>query len=503
MGQTLIQPQESAKQAPMVSERRQHARVKVEWLVPVSLGPDNGGIVLNASEGGLRVRMVGPVAPTQVSPLVITPNGKKDPIEASGQIVWTDDSRRGAGVRFTDLSDASQEQIKKWLARNDPARATEQEQPAVEPARTETTPPMPLPAQEREEVADNQIAVSSVPDPTFEDQPEEPGGAFENTVQLDSAAPKTKAVPSEEPYEPWKTYTADSESQSALFQPGELRETWQEKHATPDKAGQDFARRRKFARMAASVALIVLVFCGSAALFLSWQGGSRETPTDEREPIAGEPSPSETDQPPLAAKPLAKTSTSRRRAPAKVQPANIAGPSTPIITDPHGQASSPTKRSAPWQLQVVDLSNQQHSLTLRGGPIVRLRSWATSGRVHVPRVGTSTRADQTPRSTSVEGSMAPLGGAAPKASGGEPEQHLMPDYPPRALQRNIQGTVVLKALVGKDGRVQNVQVLSGPPLLASAVLEAVRAWRYRPFYRNGEPVEFETQVAIEFIITPK
>ena len=99
--------------------------------------------------------------------------------------------------------------------------------------------------------------------------------------------------------------------------------------------------------------------------------------------------------------------------------------------------------------------------------------------------------------------MAPLSGAAPKISGGEPEQHLMPDYPPRALQRNIQGTVVLKALVGKDGRVRNVQVLSGPPLLASAVLEAVRAWRYKPFYRNGEPVEFETQVAIEFIITPR
>jgi protein TonB len=99
--------------------------------------------------------------------------------------------------------------------------------------------------------------------------------------------------------------------------------------------------------------------------------------------------------------------------------------------------------------------------------------------------------------------MAPLSGAAPKISGGEPEQHLMPDYPPRALQGNIQGTVVLKALVGKDGRVRSVEFVSGPPLLASVVLEAVRGWRYRPFYRNGEPVEFETQVAIEFIITPR
>ncbi|HJY88536.1 MAG TPA: energy transducer TonB [Candidatus Acidoferrales bacterium] len=79
----------------------------------------------------------------------------------------------------------------------------------------------------------------------------------------------------------------------------------------------------------------------------------------------------------------------------------------------------------------------------------------------------------------------------------------MPDYPPGALQKNIQGTVVLKARVGKDGRVENVKVLSGPSLLTSAVLEAVRGWRYRPFYQNGEPAEFETQVAIEFIITPR
>src|SRR5262245_29868080 len=123
----------------MLSERRRHARVKIESLVPVRLGPDNGGIVLNAREAGMRVRWVDRAAPRQLSPLVITPYGKKNPIKASGEIAWTDDSRRGAGVRFTDLSDASQEQIKKWLARNDPACATEQERPATEAARNEAT----------------------------------------------------------------------------------------------------------------------------------------------------------------------------------------------------------------------------------------------------------------------------------------------------------------------------------------------------------------------------
>src|SRR5262249_5234966 len=194
----------------------------------------------------------------------------------------------------------------------------------------------------------------------------------------------------------------DRGSQPALFPPGELRETWQEKHATPDKPAQDFERRRRFARMAASVALIALVFCGLAALFLSWLGSSRETATDEREPTVREPPTTDAAQPPLPATSRAK-SVPRRRTQAGGSLANIAGPSTPIARESRGKVSSPAKRSGPWQLQVVDLSNQQRSLTLRGGPIVRLRSWATSGRDGVPLIGPSTRVDLTPRSASGQG----------------------------------------------------------------------------------------------------
>jgi protein TonB len=71
------------------------------------------------------------------------------------------------------------------------------------------------------------------------------------------------------------------------------------------------------------------------------------------------------------------------------------------------------------------------------------------------------------------------------------------------MQNNLQGTVLLRAVVGKDGRVQDILLISGPPMLASAVLDAVRKWRYKPYYRNGEPVEVETQIKVDFSITPK
>ncbi len=73
-----------------------------------------------------------------------------------------------------------------------------------------------------------------------------------------------------------------------------------------------------------------------------------------------------------------------------------------------------------------------------------------------------------------------------------------PAYPPLAKQARIQGVVVLTAIIGKDGNVQNLQLVSGHPLLAPAAIEAVKQWRYKPFLLNGQPVEVETTVTVNF-----
>ena len=73
-----------------------------------------------------------------------------------------------------------------------------------------------------------------------------------------------------------------------------------------------------------------------------------------------------------------------------------------------------------------------------------------------------------------------------------------PAYPPLAKQARIQGVVVLTAIIGKDGNVQNLQIVSGHPLLAPAAIEAVKQWRYKPFLLNGQPVEVETTVTVNF-----
>ena len=77
---------------------------------------------------------------------------------------------------------------------------------------------------------------------------------------------------------------------------------------------------------------------------------------------------------------------------------------------------------------------------------------------------------------------------------------VQPTYPPLARQARIQGTVVLQAQISKDGSIENLQLISGHPMLAPAAIEAVKQWKYKPYLLNGEPVEVDTQVQVNFTL---
>jgi TonB family protein len=75
---------------------------------------------------------------------------------------------------------------------------------------------------------------------------------------------------------------------------------------------------------------------------------------------------------------------------------------------------------------------------------------------------------------------------------------VQPVYPPNALRMRIEGAVKLLATVGKTGSITAVKVVSGEPLLGQAAMEAVKQWKYKPYLLNGEPVEIQTEVTINF-----
>jgi protein TonB len=77
---------------------------------------------------------------------------------------------------------------------------------------------------------------------------------------------------------------------------------------------------------------------------------------------------------------------------------------------------------------------------------------------------------------------------------------VQPVYPPLARQARIQGQVVLQAQISKQGTIENLQLVSGHPMLAPAAIEAVKQWRYKPYFLNGEPVEVDTQITVNFTL---
>jgi periplasmic protein TonB len=77
-------------------------------------------------------------------------------------------------------------------------------------------------------------------------------------------------------------------------------------------------------------------------------------------------------------------------------------------------------------------------------------------------------------------------------------QKITPRYPPIAQASRTQGTVVLQAVISKNGTIENLRVLSGSPMLTQAALDAVSQWRYRPYLLSGQPVAVETTINVVF-----
>ena len=75
---------------------------------------------------------------------------------------------------------------------------------------------------------------------------------------------------------------------------------------------------------------------------------------------------------------------------------------------------------------------------------------------------------------------------------------VQPVYPQIARTAHVSGTVVLHAIIAKDGTIQELQYVTGPPLLMRAAMDAVREWRYKPTLLNGEPVEVDTTISVVF-----
>src|SRR5579864_8480308 len=104
-------------QPSQTDNRRQYQRRRLDRLAYVDFGPDNGGMLIDVSEGGLSFQGVGPVGRGQPLELRFTlPGINSKPIEATAELVWTNSTGKGGGLQFLEISDEARGRLQEWIS---------------------------------------------------------------------------------------------------------------------------------------------------------------------------------------------------------------------------------------------------------------------------------------------------------------------------------------------------------------------------------------------------
>jgi len=192
------------------------------------------------------------------------------------------------------------------------------------------------------------------------------------------------------------------------------------------------------------------------------------------------------------------------------QQPKLASSSTGLNNGPNN-AQSVASASAPAQTaQQPSESPAQKEATASAPPPQTSKSTNSLASGSAPESGAGQKPnnDSTPASAPTVAPQAQVvsGVSTPSSSGGAGDRvvptsllyRVEPLYPTDAVQKQIEGTVKLTAVIGTDGKVIGLGVVSGPTVLVSAALSAAREWRYVPALLNGEPIETQTDITIEF-----
>jgi TonB family protein len=165
----------------------------------------------------------------------------------------------------------------------------------------------------------------------------------------------------------------------------------------------------------------------------------------------------------------------------------------PFLPPPSGQHSAERSRV----IALEPPTNLPNNLTSPGVSLPPATSSLAGLRVQGPPPSQPIQSRPIPASQSVPNQPIKIGG---NLQAGKLVKMITPVYPALAKSARIQGTVRFTALIAKNGTVQNLQLISGHPILIQAATEAVKQWVYRPTLLNGEPTEVITQIDVNFTL---
>jgi len=265
--------------------------------------------------------------------------------------------------------------------------------------------------------------------------------------------------------------------------------------AAVETHGQPKQRRQMLIALGLLLAALLIVVVKDREFWLGSAPEAAEDATDETAPAADTPG-----QPPV------NGTTSRQQnarpkahAPARIEhsPVSVAMPNSP---QPSGATIEASNRAALPPLEVEVVAGGQHTVLQPTNRSVKVD--LQSGAPGTPAPGTM--AEPTMSSTVEPSTVATNAGERVRLSPDTAEmvEHpVQPNYPMLAKQMKVQGSVVLQALIGQEGSIQDLRVLSGPAILSTAAMDAVRQWRFRPYIQSGQPVETQARITVNFTIS--
>ncbi len=456
--------QANFKQVPDARDRREHPRSASFWLTCVELGEENGGIVLNISESGLAVTAAEPLEEEFCPRLRFRLPKSEEWIETNAHVVWTDSAKKGAGVQFVDLGPSDRERIRNWVS----------------------TAGKFVDLQERRMLAgqaEHQLAEMS-----------------RKWWLKRTPAPQTTPTAQSSTLVLPQTETAELGAEP-LLQPERRRRVELFASATARaNATPPEAKRRNALLVLGGVVVLGLIFFAMGVglgkgLFDKWLGRyAKAEPSSYNSPVATE-----------ASSPTADDSGGASPATKNAGPEKKAKSSTQTPTDATrvpGASNSPKQKS---QSSVsAPLSGERAAAKQAPSPVFATAPGEGESpfRLALPEQAvsaSSSLAISSQLSVLVPADPGPDSTHKPKLlQAGPLVYHVDPVFSLPQGQKGIDGTVKLRASIGKDGVVNEVKVLSGPAELLAPSVNAVRQWRYAITTLEGQPTEATADITIEY-----
>ena len=511
----------------------------------VELGQDNGGILLNLGEGGFAVQSALALTSREFPELRFQVPSLQGWLTASGRIVWISDSKKEAGIQFTELPGEARTEIQKWVA----AEGTPEKSRERIPGGVPPPVPAPSPAAARPPITDPRD--SGVPRQSFEAPYRGNGGVYEAGVAYNSRANGTTPEKEKETVGAAMTETSSQGFQftdySMFAAAPEQEVVWAQQ---PRRKGGWRGVMLAVLMAAAFFTLGATVGRETVNRWVAYVGAWTQSQFATA-PVPKTMPPTAPDQAPpadasndLAAKPTTSEEQAQAKSGGETPGANagpvensenakvategksdveakvgktegVSGGSARDAASENAGASSTRsanstgsneRRAGRVTERIISRENRQpiadpsrtsdHSILVNAPEPGSAPFFVNFSNEAVSASGAIAMSAR--RSLEILPRSSAAASAAQRVVIGKLIVHSEPFYPAEARSRGVEGSVELRAKVGRTGQVVGVTPLSGPWLLFPAAVAAVREWRYEPTYVNGDPVETSAEITIVF-----